>query len=133
MYQTINTSAILDQKWCHNKINNCSVLGVVNADGQLDIYKLNSSEDTLLYLVTSFQIPVEETETLLLSLDWSTGKYPSETPRIICSDSKGNIHMFRFSTDNLELERTWHAHDFEAWIAGFYYWDTNITFTGNIF
>lgn len=106
-------------------------MGVVNAEGKLDIYKLDSSK-AMLHLVTSIQIHIEETETLLLSLDWSTGKYPSQTPKIICSDSKGNIHLFRFSSYNLELERTWHAHDFEAWIAGFYYWDPNITFTGRI-
>lgn len=132
LHQTVNVSAVLDQKWCYNKINDSSLLGVVDSAGKLEIYKLESSKDVVaLYLVTSFQIPTTEgTETLLLSLDWSTGKYQSQTPKIICSDSKGDIHLFRFFGDNLELENTWHAHDFEAWIAGFYYWDINIMFTG---
>lgn len=72
----------------------------------------------------------DETETLILSLDWSTGKYESQQPYIVCSDSKGNVHILQLVSDELVLERSWHGHDFEAWIAGFYYWDTNVVFSG---
>ncbi|KAK4874842.1 hypothetical protein RN001_014202 [Aquatica leii] len=123
--QTLNTSAVLDQKWCHHQINGESILGVVNADHCLEIYKL---DDYTLKLVTSYELD-NSNEVLILSLDWSTGKYHNEF-EIVCSDSKGRCHIFTFDGKVLQLQATYHGHSYEAWIAAFYYWDTNIFFTG---
>lgn len=131
LHQTLNTSAILDQKWCHNKINNCSLLGVVNAEKRIEIYKFNM-DIMMLDLIYSYEVQADG-EVLLLSLDWSTGKYVDNTPNIICSDSNGNWHNFKFTDNKLVLENSAHVHKYEAWIAAFYYWNTNIFFTGNAF
>lgn len=133
VYQTLETPGILDQKWCPNKLNECSILGVATATGQVSIYTLNS-EKILLKLLCTYA--VRTTDVLILSLDWSSGKYSSNEPDIVCSDSKGCLHLLRFCENNLELVASWEGHNsqwgltFEAWIAGFYYWDTNTFFSG---
>ncbi|KAL1497904.1 hypothetical protein ABEB36_008786 [Hypothenemus hampei] len=125
--QSINTEAILDQKWCPNQINGTSLLGVVNAKRALQIYRLENSN---LILMTEFKFSDSVSETLILSLDWSTAKYESQQPHITCSDSNGNIHLLQLQNDKLVLQQSWHGHSFQAWIAGFYYWDPNIVFSG---
>lgn len=127
LHQKIETAAILDQKWCHNLIKQVSILGVVNAKGGLVIYKLNS-DNIRLEEVTKYQF--DDSELLILSLDWSTGKYETEEPDIICSDSKGSIHIFGLTNNKLVLKSSVCGHGFEAWIAQFYYWDPNIYFSG---
>ncbi|XP_044253091.1 diphthine methyltransferase isoform X2 [Tribolium madens] len=130
LHQKIETAAILDQKWCHNKINNSSILGVVNAQQTLEIYALKS-DNVKLEFVTSFQLDDDGSETLFLSLDWSTGKFASDEPEIVVSDSKGAIHRFKLRNSELIKAESWHGHEFEAWISAFYYWDPNIVFSGD--
>lgn len=127
LLQTINTLAILDQKWCHRKINDFSILAVASTERKVDIYKLNE-ETVQLELMKSYKIN-STPETLVLSLDWSTGIHVLNKPEILCSDSKGNIHLLELN-DNVAWKETFHGHEYEAWIAGFYYWDTNIIFSG---
>ncbi|KAF5289758.1 hypothetical protein FQA39_LY03675 [Lamprigera yunnana] len=124
LHQVLNTSGILDQKWCHQQINNVSMLGVVTANKRLEIYSFKN----ILQLVTFFELNVDD-EVLMLSLDWSTGKFENNI-EIICSDSKGCWHRFTFTENLLHLVDTFQAHSFQAWIAAFYYWDTNVFFTG---
>ncbi|XP_018323174.1 diphthine methyltransferase isoform X2 [Agrilus planipennis] len=128
--QKIDTAGILDQKWCHIKIRDTILLGVTTAGGALNIYRLQE-EDLQLELVFSHEIsPEKGQDCLLLSLDWSTGKINSNEPYIICSDSLGQVHRFKLLKNQLTLARTWKAHEFEAWIAAFYYWECNVFFTG---
>ncbi|XP_066261772.1 diphthine methyltransferase [Euwallacea similis] len=127
LHQTIETAAILDQKWCPNQIDSVSILGVVNAKRSLEIYKLLNRN---LELVTKFLVTDDNSETLILSLDWSSGKFNTQQPQIICSDSNGNIHLLQLANSELILQKTLHAHDFQAWICGFNYWDTNVFFSG---
>lgn len=129
IHQTLNCPAVLDQKWCHNKINDYSLLGIVNSAKKVEVYKLNS-ETMQIDLVSFIEIQNTENETLILSLDWSTGIYQTNEPEIICSDSTGRIHLIKLIDNNLTLLNTWHGHTFEAWISAFYYWDTNIFFSG---
>ncbi|KAJ8927599.1 hypothetical protein NQ314_019919, partial [Rhamnusium bicolor] len=42
LHQTVNTAAVLDQKWCHYKVAGISLLGVVNALKKIEVYKLNN-------------------------------------------------------------------------------------------
>lgn len=128
LYQTINTAAVLDLKWCHVKINNQVLLGAVNAAKTLEIYALNV-ESKKLDSITKHVLEASD-DLLMLSLDWSTGKYVNNEPNIVTSDSKGNINLFKLLENNLVLLNKWHAHDYEAWITAFYYWDTNIIFSG---
>lgn len=125
--QTIETAAILDQKWCHCIVSGLTILGVVNAKNSIDIYKLNNST---LELFTSYKLQEEVAETLVLSLDWSTGKYSNQEPDIICTTSKGDVIIFKLTDGELVLQQLNHSHDYESWIGAFYYWDPNIFFSG---
>lgn len=130
LQQTIDTAAILDLKWCHVKINDEILLGAVNAAKTLEIYVLNC-ETKHLECIAKHVLQIDDNDDLLLlSLDWSTGKYANDEPNIVVSDSRGSINLFKLAESNLNLINRWHAHDYEAWIAAFYYWDPNIIFSG---
>lgn len=78
---------------------------------------------------------VTSPDILLLSLDWSTGISQSNKINIVCSDSNGTVHLLRLCESSCELLNSWKSHinnfgTFEAWIAGFNYWDTNVFFSG---
>ncbi|KAB0793480.1 hypothetical protein PPYR_13100 [Photinus pyralis] len=112
--QTVNTSAVLDQKWCLH----CPILTVVNAASAIEVYKF---ENERLMLITTCTVPCEA---LILSVDWT------KEHEMICSDSKGNWHKLELCENNLVLQNTAKAHDFEAWIAAFYSWNTAVFYTG---
>ncbi|XP_030754397.1 diphthine methyltransferase [Sitophilus oryzae] len=128
LHQQVNTVGILDLKWCPNLVQGSSLLGAVNSDGILEIYQF---EKESLNLLTKYVFNPNTIESILiLSLDWSTGKYENDQPLISCSDSAGNIHVLHFNTTNLTVESFWHGHTFQAWITAFYYWDTNSILSG---
>lgn len=132
LYQEIESDGILDQKWCFNMINGCSTLAVATSNKKVVLYKLNAE---LVQLERIAQLDIDESDgsdLLVLSLDWSTCKYFSAEPEIVCSDSKGNLHRLKLSNNKLNLLDTWNAHSFEAWISAFNYWDPNVVFTGAI-
>lgn len=130
LHHTLETGAILDQKWCHNKLNNHSVLATVNADNTLDIYELNSDEIKLNLITSYINNDPDDKDVMLLSLDWSTGKYSNAEPTIVASDTKGRINVFRYYNSSIEKITSFPGHEFEAWICAFYYWDTSILFSG---
>ncbi|EFB20909.1 hypothetical protein PANDA_015786, partial [Ailuropoda melanoleuca] len=131
--QRRDTSAILDMKWCHIPVAGCALLGVADAGGSIELLRLVGSENAYtLQPVSSFAL---EKQCLALSLDWSTGKTerPSDQPlKIISSDSKGQLHLLEVNEAGPALQElvTWHAHHFEAWIAAFNYWQTEIVYSG---
>lgn len=129
VHQTIDTAAILDLKWCHNRINDKILLGAANAAKTLEIYTLDD-ETKLLNFVANYTFNNSNEDQLLLSMDWSTGKHSDATPQIVVSDSKGNVNLFHLLENELILLKSWHAHEHESWIAAFNYWDTNIIFSG---
>ncbi|XP_045476602.1 diphthine methyltransferase [Harmonia axyridis] len=131
--QEYETAAVLDQKWCHHKIDDDILLGVVNAKAKLKIFKLEKDNKDGLKLrkIDSFKFAFEDDELLILSLDWSSNKYYSNEPEIVCSDSKGSVHILRWVENHLTLKTSVvKFHEFETWIAGFYYWDSNVYFSG---
>lgn len=52
--------------------------------------------------------------------------------KVISSDSKGQLHLLKVTEAGPGLQgvATWQAHHFEAWIAAFNYWQTEIVYSG---
>lgn len=51
---------------------------------------------------------------------------------IISSNSKGQLHLLKVDAagPGLQCVATWQAHHFEAWIAAFNYWQTEVVYSG---
>ncbi|KAG7281474.1 hypothetical protein CRUP_012417 [Coryphaenoides rupestris] len=110
--QRIDTAAILDLKWCHVVVSGAPVLGMATASGEVQLYTLTDGPR------------------LALSLDWSTGRGDSSDVRVACSDSGGCVSVLSLEGAGLETVAQWKAHDFEAWITAFSYWDTQLLYSG---
>uniref|UniRef100_A0A4W2DVQ0 methylated diphthine methylhydrolase n=1 Tax=Bos indicus x Bos taurus TaxID=30522 RepID=A0A4W2DVQ0_BOBOX len=114
-------------KWCHVPVAGHPLLGVADASGSIELLRLLPSEDTWTLQPCS-RLALEK-QCLALSLDWSTGKAgrASDQPlKIISSDSKGQLHLLKIleAGPGLQAVVTWRAHQFEAWVAAFNYWQT---------
>ncbi|CAK1595804.1 unnamed protein product [Parnassius mnemosyne] len=126
--QTIDTSGILDQKWCHHPIQNYPVLGVVTSEGFIQLYRLHTVNDSVeLKLWTQASIGQG---ILALSLDWSSNKIHVLEPSIAVSDSAGNVKILKVVGDSLREIGAWKAHGFEAWIGAFNFWNMDIFYSG---
>ncbi|KAF9964959.1 Diphthine methyltransferase [Mortierella alpina] len=125
----IETAAILDMKWSHQLINGNPTLGVADASGDLSLYQFKT-EGNDLEIVTKYTTNTENK--LALSLDWSNRVHASAKPNIAVSLSNGDITILEMDPSSSALTETltWHAHDFEAWIVGWNYHDTNVLYTG---
>jgi diphthamide biosynthesis protein 7 len=153
LLQTLEMPAILDCKWCHCKIYGRILLAVANAVGEVLLYEMHTTGEpkleeekmyikgsepwlscTLSLLCSSVISQDVDSETLALSLDWSTGRCKFEnvqnSPLISVSDSKGYISLLTLTDLGLEKRQCWKAHDFEAWITSFDYWNYSIVYTG---
>ena len=125
--QTYNISAILDMKWCHQFIDNYPVLAVATSVGEILLYKLIKDQNSFKFEIFS-QIIIGDC--LALSLDWSNCKLKSDNPNIVVSDSNGKIHIISLQQDTLKIVHSFKAHDFEAWISAYNYWNPNLIYTG---
>ncbi|XP_017884676.1 diphthine methyltransferase isoform X2 [Ceratina calcarata] len=144
LLQKLDVPAVLDMKWARVTCRNQILLGVANCSGCLQIYRLENDGDEeeeeeegkkkKLAFLTEKRI-VNTDETLALSLDWShsgssTSTNDEPNPRIVVSDSKGVVSLFEMNGDGLDPVCSWTAHEFEAWIATFDYWDANVIYSG---
>ncbi|XP_058796537.1 diphthine methyltransferase isoform X2 [Phymastichus coffea] len=131
LLQQLDVPAVLDMKWCHIKIYGKILLGVCNSEGYLQIYELIKDE---LEFASEIAVNDASEKPLALSLDWSTGRRleTTEDIKIVVSDSQGSVSLFNIagSVKNIERISRLHGHDFEAWIAAFDYWNTNVLYTG---
>ncbi|XP_070690259.1 diphthine methyltransferase isoform X2 [Pempheris klunzingeri] len=128
--QRMDTAAILDLKWCHVPVSGQAVLGVAAATGELQLYTLLSGSQEggrSLHSLSSLEVGAER---LALSLDWSTGRLDSSDVRVVCSDSAGCVSVLSLAQGALTALSQWKAHDFEAWISAFSYWDTQLVYSG---
>lgn len=50
--------------------------------------------------------------------------------RVVSSDSSGSLTALSLGEASLTAVCQWKAHDFEAWISAFSYWDTRIVYSG---
>ncbi|XP_015427865.1 PREDICTED: diphthine methyltransferase isoform X1 [Myotis davidii] len=127
-------AAVLDMKWCHVPVAGHALLAVADADGLIGLYQLLGSKETT-YTLQPFASFALSKQCLALSLDWSTGKAGRASPqplKIISSDSTGQLHLLKLDEAGSGLHEvaTWQAHSFEAWIAAFNYWQTEVVYSG---
>ncbi|KAM4577655.1 diphthine methyltransferase isoform 1-T1 [Odontesthes bonariensis] len=128
--QHMDTAAILDMKWCHVPVSEKPVLGMAAATGELQLYTLSEGQQEggrSLQTLCSSEVGAER---LALSLDWSSGRMDSSDLRVVCSDSAGCVSVLSLAEGALMALSHWKAHDFEAWIAAFSYWDTQLIYSG---
>lgn len=134
LLQQLDVAAVLDMKWAHTKSDSGKILlGVVNSEGFLQIYELTHDEGTLVLKFVSEVLTNESSDpTLALSLDWSTVLRVNDELKVSVSDSQGSVSLFKISSSGCEIERiiSWNAHNYEAWITAFDYWDTNTVYSG---
>ena len=68
--------------------------------------------------------PIRE---LCLTLNSSSSAVGS----LIVSVSNGSLSLLAPDhTGALCVEKSWHAHEYEPWVAAWNYWDTNVVFSG---
>ncbi|XP_071754557.2 diphthine methyltransferase [Centroberyx gerrardi] len=127
--QRVDTPAILDLKWCHVPVSEKPLLGMAAASGELRLYTLSDSQQgrRSLKALSSLEVGADR---LALSLDWSTGRGDSSDVRVVCSDSAGCVNVLSLGEGGLTAASQWKAHDFEAWISAFSYWDTQLVYSG---
>ncbi|KAJ6651982.1 hypothetical protein lerEdw1_015860 [Lerista edwardsae] len=129
--QRLETAAVLDIKWCPVPIAEHPVLGVANARGEVELFRLTGSEKTCaLGLLCAASLGPE---CLVLSLDWSARREQCLHPlRLVSSDSKGRLSVLEVaeSASSVAVLQQWKAHDFEAWIAAFDCWNPYVVYSG---
>jgi len=123
--QQFDTGAILDLKWSHKRFADQVSLGQVDAGGMLTIFGLE--EDHL----SSIQRISLSKDAIGLSLDWNNRITPSEIASIIVSMSNGQVAICQFGRNSdLAITNIWKAHEYEAWIAAFNYYDPQSVYSG---
>ncbi|KAL5518935.1 hypothetical protein ACEPAH_618 [Sanghuangporus vaninii] len=138
--QEIDMPAILDMKWSHSS----SLLAVADSEGHVSLHKLDTNVRGYETGKYGFEVPTQQArlteiqnvqcrpkDTLCLSLDWSNRRNARGDGCIAVSCSDGSLSVFQPDTSGCFAEmRSWHAHDFEAWITAWDYWNTNIVYSG---
>lgn len=129
----IEGEAILDAKWTLASstcgAHGYGMLGIADATGYLSLYQLG--EDLALTKNAAWRMNDEKA--LCLSLDWSDRtKTGASDASVIVSQSNGTLatvpSLHRAEPHGIE---TWHAHDYEAWIAAWDCWgDANVAWSG---
>ncbi|KAH9486927.1 Diphthine methyltransferase [Psilocybe cubensis] len=125
--QSFDLPAILDMKWSHGSNEDGPILGISDSEGHIT---LHSWREQSFKKIASIQCASEDT--LCLSMDWSDRRTSvTGHGNLVVSLSNGNLCLLSPTEgSNLEVTETWHAHDYEPWIAAWNYFDTNVIYSG---
>ncbi|RPD82546.1 WD-40 repeat-containing protein [Lentinus tigrinus ALCF2SS1-7] len=129
LLQETELPAILDMKWCHRDASASPLLGIADSEGHITLHELDSETSALRQIQS---ISCATSDILCLSLDWSNRRFPtSSLGDMIVSLSNGSLSLLRpDESSGLAETDTWHAHDYEPWIAAWDYWNPNVVFSG---
>ncbi|PFH54482.1 hypothetical protein AMATHDRAFT_52085 [Amanita thiersii Skay4041] len=126
--QKFDFPAIPDMKWCHTSHSTEPILAVADSEGGVTTlqWKCHETLEKMQFITCA------ENDSLCLSLDWSSRRIPqSSLGNLVVSVSDGSLHLLRpADAGDLIHTNTWHAHDYEPWIAAWNHWDTNIIYSG---
>ncbi|KAI9063069.1 WD40 repeat-like protein [Trametes sanguinea] len=116
-------------KWCHRASNVTPVLGIADSEGHITLHELYTNEHRMQQIQS---IACAPTDTLCLSLDWSNRRNPSVgLGDLIVSLSNGSLSVLRPQNGTgMAVADSWHAHDYEPWIAAWDYWNPNVVYSG---
>ncbi|GAA5952882.1 hypothetical protein JCM21900_004253 [Sporobolomyces salmonicolor] len=125
--QRFDGPAILDMKWSPRPWCGSRTLAIADAKGHVQLHKLDDETNQLSPIET---VTCADESILCLSLDWSTRHaFTPDPASIVVSLSSGSItHLTGESS--LAPTLTWHAHDYEPWIAAFDIWNPSSVWTG---
>ncbi|KAJ1643594.1 hypothetical protein J3B02_000061 [Coemansia erecta] len=130
--QRIDTEAIFDIKWSYKRVLEKELVGIATADGNVSVFSTNSqssSDSGFLTPVCATKGPTSD-GSMCCSIDWSNRLDSTDTPSIAASYSDGSVRLLRFAESRLEVLDQWQAHDAEAWITSFDYWNPSVVFSG---
>ncbi|CAA7265794.1 unnamed protein product [Cyclocybe aegerita] len=124
--QVVDLPAIPDMKWCH-RLNALPLLAVADSEGNITLYEWREHS-----LERTDSVVCATPDLLCLSLDWSNRRTGGSAPgSLVASLSNGNLCLLTAAQGSgLSVQETWHAHDYEPWIAAWNYWDTNVIYSG---
>jgi diphthine methyl ester acylhydrolase len=114
LLQTIETDAILDQKWLNQW------LFTATSNGNVQMYDYG---DKKLSLRNEIKLNHNDASNLALSIDVNNQS-------LLASDSKGKLSLIDINSQNVVV--SWNAHDFEAWTCGFDRWNSNVVYSGRL-
>ncbi|KAF8898734.1 WD40-repeat-containing domain protein [Infundibulicybe gibba] len=126
--QVIDLPAVPDMKWNHRSEASAPILGVADSEGNITIYEWRTTERILERINAFVCAP---SDTLCLSLDWSNRRASTTgLGSLIVSLSNGSLCLLDMVEGaGLSMTKSWHAHDYEPWIAAWDHWDTNIIYS----
>ncbi|KAF8168091.1 WD40-repeat-containing domain protein [Crassisporium funariophilum] len=124
--QSIDLPAVLDMKWCHRDSPD-AILGIADSEGNVTLHEWQKGS---LHQLDS--VRCASSDVLCLSLDWSNKRTGGTgLGSLVVSLSNGSLCLLSpVEGCSLSVTETWHAHDYEPWIAAWNYWDTNIIYSG---
>ncbi|KAI0033176.1 WD-40 repeat-containing protein [Vararia minispora EC-137] len=129
LLQELALPAILDMKWCHTSETRQPLLAIADSECNISFHEWDIEEKRI---DASVSVSLGDPQVLCLSLDWANRRQPtSSLADLVVSLSNGDLALLRQdATGGLSVRDSWHAHDYEPWIAAWNYWDTNIIYSG---
>ncbi|KAJ1801172.1 hypothetical protein LPJ75_006455 [Coemansia sp. RSA 2598] len=128
--QRVETEAIFDVKWSYNRVLGKELVGLATADGNVSVYSADSqSNSNFLTRICAAERPASD-DSMCCSIDWSNRLQSTDAPRIAASYSDGAVRILQLGESQLEVLDEWQAHDAEAWITSFDYWNPSVVFSG---